>query len=86
MSVSAVGPDKQRAPYSNFGMFVDVAAPGGNLELDLNGDGLPDGVLSTSVGFDAGEPITSRFSGTLTETVEAGDVVDRRRCSRAAVR
>jgi serine protease len=55
VSVSAVGPDKQRAPYSNFGMFVDVAAPGGNLELDLNADGLPDGVLSTSVGFDAGE-------------------------------
>lgn len=55
VSVSAVGPDKQRAPYSNFGMFVDVAAPGGNLELDLNGDGLPDGVLSTHVGFDEGE-------------------------------
>jgi serine protease len=55
VSVSAVGPDKQRAPYSNFGMFVDVAAPGGNMELDLNGDGLPDGVLSTSVGIDAGE-------------------------------
>jgi serine protease len=55
VSVSAVGPDKQRAPYSNFGMFVDVAAPGGNMELDLNADGLPDGVLSTHVGFDAGE-------------------------------
>ena len=55
VSVSAVGPDKQRAPYSNFGMFVDVAAPGGNLDLDFNGDGLPDGVLSTSVGIDAGE-------------------------------
>jgi serine protease len=55
VSVSAVGPAKQRAPYSNFGMFVDVAAPGGNVELDLNADGVPDGVLSTSVGFDAGE-------------------------------
>jgi serine protease len=55
VSVSAVGPDKQRAPYSNFGMFVDVAAPGGNLGLDLNRDGLPDGVLSTHVGFDGGE-------------------------------
>jgi peptidoglycan hydrolase-like protein with peptidoglycan-binding domain/biotin carboxyl carrier protein len=32
--------------------------------------------LSGTLGFDAGEPITSRFSGTLTETVEAGDVVD----------
>jgi len=36
-------------------MFVDVAAPGGNMELDVNGDGLPDGVLSTHVGFDGGE-------------------------------
>ncbi len=31
--------------------------------------------LSGTLGFDAGEPISSRFSGTLTSTVEAGDVV-----------
>jgi peptidoglycan hydrolase-like protein with peptidoglycan-binding domain/biotin carboxyl carrier protein len=31
--------------------------------------------LSGTLGFDAGEPISSRFSGTLTSSVEAGDVV-----------
>ncbi len=47
VSVSAVDIDKQRAPYSNFGSRVDVAAPGGNTSRDVNGDGYPDGVLST---------------------------------------
>ena len=36
-----------RAPYSNYGATVDVAAPGGSLVADQNGDGYPDGVLST---------------------------------------
>ena len=36
IAVSAVGPDKARAPYSSFGSFVDVTAPGGNLSLDLD--------------------------------------------------
>ena len=31
--------------------------------------------LSGTLGFDAGEPISSRFSGTLTASVEAGDTV-----------
>jgi serine protease len=47
-SVSAVGSDRQKAPYSNFGRSIDLAAPGGNSALDLNGDGLEDGVLSTA--------------------------------------
>lgn len=46
VSVSAVGPDRLRAPYSSFGATVDVAAPGGNLGTDINGDGFADGVLS----------------------------------------
>ena len=47
VSVSAVGPSLQKAPYSNYGRFVDVAAPGGDTSTDLNGDGFIDGVLST---------------------------------------
>ena len=48
LSVGAVRFDKQRAPYSNFASTVDIVAPGGDVTVDQNGDGLPDGVLSTS--------------------------------------
>ncbi len=50
ISVSAVAMDRSRAPYSNFGPHVDVAAPGGDTSRDRNGDGYADGVLSTLVG------------------------------------
>lgn len=33
--------------YSNFGARVDILAPGGATNVDSNGDGHPDGVLST---------------------------------------
>ena len=49
ISVSALDADDILAPYSNFGSSIDVVAPGGNLRLDRNGDGEPDGVLSTLV-------------------------------------
>lgn len=45
--VSAVGPTAQKAPYSNYGDWVRVAGPGGAGNVDANGDGIPDGVLST---------------------------------------
>ncbi len=48
VSVSAVDLNRQRAPYSNYGSEIDVAAPGGDVQADLNGDGRPDGVLSTA--------------------------------------
>lgn len=47
-SVSAVNINSELASYSNFGSFVDIAAPGGDV-TDLNNDGYVDGVLSTSV-------------------------------------
>jgi len=47
VAVSASTITGQLAPYSSFGGFVDVAAPGGNLATDFNGDGFGDGVLST---------------------------------------
>ncbi|UCF34370.1 MAG: S8 family peptidase [Phycisphaerales bacterium] len=47
ISVSAVDGLLERALYSNFGPTIDLAAPGGFNGYDLDGDGLPDGVLST---------------------------------------
>ena len=35
--------------YSNWGAEVDIAAPGGNVRVDQNGDGKPDGVLQNTV-------------------------------------
>ena len=48
VSVSAVGYDKSRSSYSNFGTAIDVAAPGGETSVDLNADGYGDGVLSAA--------------------------------------
>lgn len=53
VSTSALDLAGEKAGYSNFGTTVDVAAPGGDTGADLNGDGFPDGVLST-LGTDAG--------------------------------
>jgi serine protease len=47
IAVSAVDLQRRLAPYSNRGAHIDIAAPGGNNGQDLNGDGYPDGVLST---------------------------------------
>ena len=48
ISVSAVDIGAQITYYSNFGSTVDIAAPGGSLQYDLNFDEYPDGVLSAS--------------------------------------
>lgn len=48
--VFAVGATDARgvaAPYSNGGAELDLVAPGGLLDSDINGDGQPDGILST---------------------------------------
>jgi serine protease len=49
ISVSATDFVNARAPYSNYGGKIDVAAPGGNQLVDLNNDSYGDGVLSTLV-------------------------------------
>ena len=53
MAVAATDYDRVRAPYSNVNDYVEIAAPGGNLEVDLNDDGYGDGVLQQTLDFDA---------------------------------
>ncbi|VAW51350.1 hypothetical protein MNBD_GAMMA06-941 [hydrothermal vent metagenome] len=57
VSVSATDFADNRAPYSNFGSRVDVAAPGGNQGVDLNNDNFGDGVLSTLVDDSSGSRV-----------------------------
>jgi len=52
LAVSGVDINEQKAAYSNSGSYVDLAAPGGDLSDDLDGDGYHDGVLSTAASVD----------------------------------
>ncbi len=54
VSVGAMD-QRGRAPYSNFGAELDVVAPGGNMQADINGDGLPDGVFSAAANDSGGQ-------------------------------
>ena len=63
VTVSAVGFTRALAPYSNFGTSVEVAAPGGDMSVDANGDTFADGVLST-LGQDDGSFVFDFSQGT----------------------
>jgi serine protease len=60
IAVSAVTINQTRAPYSSFGSYVDVAAPGGDTSRNIDGDPYADGVLSTG-GNDAQGPVDYNY-------------------------
>jgi len=45
IAVGATQYDQTRTAYSNYGSSLDIVAPGGNIDVDQNGDGYADGVL-----------------------------------------
>lgn len=49
ISVSAVRFDRQLTWYSSYGKGLTIAAPGGDMTVDQNGDGLMDGVLQNTI-------------------------------------
>jgi serine protease len=49
VAVAATQFDKSTTFYSQWGKYVDIAAPGGNTRVDQNGDGRPDGVMQQTL-------------------------------------
>jgi serine protease len=49
IAVAATQVDESTTFYSNYGPQIDLAAPGGNTQVDQNGDGKPDGVLQNTI-------------------------------------
>ena len=76
ISVSATDFANNRAPYSNFGTEIDIAAPGGSQGVDLNNDGFGDGVLSTLVDDSSGSrvPTLKFYQGTSMATPHVAGV------------
>ncbi len=59
ISVGAVRYDGTRSPYSNYGYgeggtTLDLVAPGGDLHVDQNNDGVPDGVVQNTYAYACG--------------------------------
>ena len=50
IAVGATRYDQTRAYYSNTGSYLDLVAPGGDLDVDQNGDGYGDGILQQTFG------------------------------------
>ncbi len=63
VTVTAVGQDKALARYSNTGSSVAVAAPGGDMLDDIDGNGLLDGIFSLVNG-NNGRQLYAAFEGT----------------------
>ncbi len=49
IAVGATQYDERLAPYTNWGVALDLTAPGGNLDLNQNGDNLVDGVFQRTI-------------------------------------
>jgi serine protease len=54
----------ERAPYSNRGFALDVVAPGGRIDADLDGDGNPEAILAQSFRADPTEFEYLYYAGT----------------------
>jgi serine protease len=68
IAVGATRYDNQRAPYSSTGSYLDVVAPGGDMTVDQNGDGYPDGIVQQTFSVDPTSFAYYFFQGTSMAT------------------
>lgn len=74
LAVGAVRFDLQRAPYSNTGAYLDLVAPGGDLQVDQNNDGYADGILQQTFDGAPGDFAYWFFQGTSMATPHVSGV------------
>jgi serine protease len=60
ISVGATRYDHTRASYSSYGPELTLVAPGGDVTVDQNGDGMIDGILQNAYLVEQGDSITDR--------------------------
>jgi len=78
VSVGAVDINKQHPDYSNYGTTLKAVAPGGARTADLNGDGIPDGIMSTVGKDDKGQAVQYTYEtmmGTSMASPHAAGVI-----------
>jgi serine protease len=68
IAVGAVRYDLARAPYSSTGSYISLVAPGGDLTVDQNNDGYPDGILQQTFQSDPNQFAYWFFQGTSMAT------------------
>jgi serine protease len=64
IAVAATRFDGTRSYYSTTGPYVDIAAPGGDMMVDQNGDGYPDGIVQQTFTIDPNQFAYFFFQGT----------------------
>jgi serine protease len=74
IAVGATRYDNQRAPYSSTGSYLDVVAPGGDMLVDQNGDGYPDGIVQQTFSVDTNNFAYYFFQGTSMATPHVSGV------------
>jgi serine protease len=74
IAVGAVRLDKTRPGYSSYGEGLDLVAPGGDLSVDQNGDGLDDGVVQQSLNGDASSLCFCFIEGTSSAAAHVSGV------------
>lgn len=72
LAVAASGPDGVLTGYSNYGLDIDIMAPGGNLSQDLNSDSWPDGILVPTPSKTCRDPLTGSDVETCSYAIVEG--------------